>query len=257
MEARSHSIYWLIAVSVLIFILDYSGLLFFVKVPADIVILPVKRGVYGSSVKLKNLLNVFASYPRYHSLVDDVSRLKRENEELSYRIKSLTDENISMRRQLDASLPASYTYITAPVIALSRFMELGVGETDGVKAGMPVVIGNVLLGKINAVWARRSSAILLTDTEITIPIKTDRGAKGALHGQVSDTMFFEKVLQKDPLFLNDTVVTTGEDGLPPNLVIGKVSYIQSDDASVYKQAKIDPVIDRTKERTVFVISSLH
>jgi cell shape-determining protein MreC len=132
-------------------------------------------------------------------------------------------------------------------------MEISVGSKDKTEKGMIVVDGDVFIGKVVSVSNRRSLIMLPTDEELTIPVKTSRGAKGIVTGLAGQDIILDKVLQKDPLFLDDLVATSGEEDIPPNLLIGKISYIMTSDVAVYKQAKVTPLVDYQKEQTVFVI----
>lgn len=246
----------LIIASILILFLDYFQLLKSLKHPLEQVILPFKKDIYDTKVAFSNFSGILWQYPKYIAIADSQQKLIKENNDLSSQIKLLRDENEALRKQLDAPLPASFQYIPAEILGVSRYMEIYVGENAGVKVGMPVVDGINLIGKIVSVSRFRSRVMLLNDPEMNIPAKTSRGVIGRSTGRSSQTIILEKVLQKDALFLNDQVVTTGEENLPPNLIIGKIVHITANDTEPYKQAKIEPVINLQNLKTVFVISSL-
>jgi len=245
-----------IATSLLLISFDYFGWLAPFKKTAEVVIVPMKRSVYRTSVVLKSLGSVVIQYPDIEKAFEDKLRLEKEQMESKVLIGKLTDENIKLRQQLESPLPASFKFIPAEVLGISRFLEIGAGEREGVKTGMPVVDGMTLLGKITTVSYLRSSVALLTDSDIKIAAKTSRGSIGTVIGQLGQNAILDKVLQKDPLFIDDQVVTSGLDNLPPDLLIGKISYIKSEDVEVYKQAQIALPVDISKEKTVFIISSL-
>ncbi len=246
----------LIIASILFLFLDYFQLLNPLKHPLEQVILPLKKQIYDTKVAFSNFSGILWQYPKYIAIADSQERLSKENNDLSSQIKLLRDENEALRKQLDSPLPASFQYIPAEILGVSRYMEIYVGENAGVKEGMPVVDGINFIGKIVSVSRFRSRVMLLDDPEINIPAKTSRGVSGRSTGQSSQTIILDKVLQKDALFLNDQVVTTGEENLPPNLIIGKIVHITSNDTEPYKKAKIEQIVNLQNLKIVFVLTSI-
>lgn len=246
----------LILVSFMLITLDFFHLLNFIKNPLESLIIPVKQEVYDAKVTLSNFTAILWQYPKFNSMAENQQRLIKENNDLSLQLQLLKDENAAIRKQLDAPLPASFQYIPGEVLGISRNMEISVGENAGVKPGMTVVDGANLIGKIISTARFRSSVMLLNDQDMSIPAKTSRGVVGRVVGQSSQTVILDKVLQKDSLFLNDQVVTTGEENLPPNLILGKIVHITANDTDPYKQAKIEPVINLQNLKTVFVLTSI-
>lgn len=175
--------------------------------------------------------------------------------ELSVRIKELTDENASLRTQLGAPQPVNSKIIPAKVVSVAKFMEINAGSFDRIKPGMTVVDGTTFVGKIIKVEEFRSLVILPHDGDSSIPVRTSRGTRGELVGQAG-VILMDKILQKDPVFLDDLVVTSGEKEYPPNLVIGKITNVNTDDVSVYKQAKIMPNVDYDTLDYVIILTSI-
>lgn len=249
-------IYWFIIVSVLLLLFDYAYFLKDIKAPFDQIILPMKRGVYTVDLAFKNFGQAILHYPQILKITEDNLRLQKINDELTFKVKLLTEENTKLRTQLQAPLPSSFQFIPADVISVTRFMELSVGGKDKVDSGMVVVDGISLIGKITKVDNSRSNVMLPNDPQSVIPAKTSRGTSGVVVGMAGGILLLDKVLQKDQLFLDDQVVTVGSGGYPPNLIIGKIVHISSDDVSPYKQAKLLPVLDYFNLKKVFIISSL-
>lgn len=248
-------LYWFICASLLILILDFLGGLSPIKKHLDQFIIPIKKVVYAKTSSFKNLLDDFWQYPNLKQVMEDKEKLKKKEAELNFKVAELISENKKLRAQLEAPLPPSYKFIPAQVIAVSRFMEIDVGENLSVRVGMVVVDEQSLVGRIVTVGALRSKVILPSDPESVVPAVTNRGAKGEITGQAGKTVNFDKVLQKESLFLGDMIVTSGEGGFPPNFLIGKITYINTDETSAYKKAQVAPVIQYDKEKLVFVITN--
>lgn len=253
---RSKSFPLLLAISLLILLLDKKNLITVIKAPFEQIVVPFKKNVYQSIYHLRFFPTVFMSYGQLLQEKNNLADLKRQKDELNLKLQLQAAENEDLRRQLGSSLPTSYRYIPAPVIGLSRFLEIAAGSQEGVGDGMPVVVGDVFIGNIINVSKNRSLVRLITDKDMKVTAKTNRGTFGEVIGRVGQSILFDKVLQKDPLFLDDLVVTRGTDGLPPNLLIGKISHIKSDDAAVYKEAVIEALVDITQKQNILIISAL-
>lgn len=249
-------IYILIILSSAILVLDYFQSLNFIKLSLDQVIIPIKREIFISTTRLKNIFGVAANYPSLLKFYEEKGKFVKKEEELQERVRQLQEENLKMRMQLEAPFPASYKFVPAQVLSVTRFMEIEGGTGQGIKKGQLVVDGQTLIGMIEDVSGIRSRVRLVTDQDFQIEGVTSRGTRGIVVGQGEQNILLTKVLQKDPLFLDDQVVTTGAEFAPPNLLIGKIVYITQEETATYKQAKIAPVVDFGRERTVFVISAL-
>lgn len=248
--------YWFFGISVLLAVLDHFMLLSLVKSPFEAFAVSVKGKVFAVNTGINNFGSLLVQYQSIKKAFEEREKLKKVNEEIKVSLEALKEENLKLRNQLEAPLPSSYKFIPAIVAGVTKAMELSLGEGSGIKAGMTVVDEATLIGRVSKTSRFHSTVMLPWDMEINIPAKTSRGAKGTVVGQQGGKIVLDKVLQKEPLFLDDQVITSGEGGFPPNLLIGKISHITADDISVYKTAQVLPLVDYRKERLVFVISSL-
>lgn len=245
----------LISFSLIFILLDNYHLMDFLKKPLETQIVFLKEKTYNSTLVLRVLPQTVLNY---YSILEKEKKLATLEEQLlnlKIRNQNLNEENEDLRRQIKAPLPVSFRIVPAKVISISRFLEIAV-DGGTVKQGMPVVYGDILLGVIHKVENQRSLVMLTTDQDLEIPAKSEKEAKGFVSGQFSHNLVFSKVLQKDSLFLNDLVLTSGEGGYPADLIIGKVTHIISDDVAVYKQARLDTVTDIDTKKNVFVITSV-
>lgn len=253
---KFNKIYFFLVASIFILLLDWAGLLNFIKRFADQTIIPVKKAEFQAGNTFKNLGIILWSYPQLTKIYEQRNDLLKNQEELQFKLRQAIDENAKLRTQLESPFPSSYTFVIAQVIGISKFMEIEGGSDQGLKTGQIVVDGQILVGKVIQVTPRRSKVILLNDPDFSISAVTNRGTYGEIVGQSGDLILLSKVLQKDPLFLSDQVITTGAEFTPPNLLIGKIAYITADETATYKQAKIAPLVNLKDEKKVFVITSL-
>lgn len=253
---RTRQLLILIVLTVLLYLSDRVGIISPVTGSIDTVVTTLKTLIYQTVEPVHIIAELITNNLDMSKVPHQISKLSQKNQELQSEVGLLTDENKSLRRQLSAPLPAAYQFVPAIVISKSRYMEVAAGVRVGIKEEMPVVDGSTLIGKVEKVAKDRSQILLLGDADLAVTAKTSRGTKGKIIGQAGNTVLLDRILQKDPLFLGDSVVTSGEDGFPPNLIIGKVTHITSSDVAVYKQAKLDITADYPDLTTVFIISSL-
>lgn len=253
---KSSRIFIFIFISIFFIVLDSFHILGPFHSFSNTIVSPVKKILWDTSLTIKQIPDNIRQISVAGELIRENRDLKRQNDENTINIEILTDENKRLREQLESPLPPSFHFITASVLGISHTMDLAVGERDGVGIGMPVVVGTSLVGKIGSVTANRSSVILLTDSDVTISAQTDKETKGLVGGLLGQSIKMDKILQKDLVLLGEMVVTSGEDGLPPNLIIGKVKRVQADDVSVYKKAEIEGSVDPQLLKTVFVINKV-
>jgi len=168
------------------------------------------------------------------------------------------EENEHFRKLLGAPLPAQWRFMEAKVVGISEKMKIDKGEKDGVKEGMMVVSENILLGKVVAVEENTSLVQLVNDPNLKIPVVVKKPntegiqARGLLVGQ-GGGVILDRVLQSEDIQKGDLVVTTGEEGWLPDLLIGQIEEVSPKSAEVYQKARVLPLIDGRKLRIVFII----
>lgn len=254
---KAQQLYIFFITSILLLLLDSAGLL---KVPtsfiSQILVSPLKMTVYTGMAVIKDSSEIILHYSQIAGIASDAQKQNKINMELSVKIKELALENARLREQLGAPIPATYKIIPAKVISVSKFMEISVGSMDQIKTGMVVVDGTTLIGKVSKTEGFRSGVLLPYDPQSNIPVRTSRGTRGEVIGQAGGVILMDKILQKDSVFLDDLVVTSGEGEYPPNLIIGKIIHVNTDDVSPYKQAKIMPAVNYNTETYVYVLTSI-
>lgn len=253
---KLNRIIFLIILSFAFFLADNFGILNFVRNPLDGTIIPMKKNIFGIYTAAQDFGKVVSSYSKISNILKQKNELTQKNEELELLNDKLTQENLKIRSLLDAPFPSSFKFVPARVIALSRFLEIDIGEESGVRKDQIVIIGQTLVGKVMQVFSKRSRIILVSDPDFRINAVTQRGARGEISGQTNNIILFSKVLQKEPLFLSDLVQTTGEEFIPAGLLIGKITFINQKDTSSYKDATVESPINSKDTKIVFVVTSL-
>ena len=216
---------------------------------------------------------------------DRLRRQVRESEELAAQASRLERENARLRELLRGERPF-YEYgplarVIAPVgDQFTERIQIDVGSEDGIKADMPVVIGeNTLVGRTTEVSRSTAEVMLVTDqmfaagVRIIPPAQFDP-ASGQLSPAVTaeDVSYGEGLLRtnlegyfgvdyvelSDRAEEGDYVVTSGRAGerellFPPGLLVGTVESVSSQDTVQYKNIVVDPAMDPDDLEEVRVI----
>lgn len=138
------------------------------------------------------------------------------------------------------------------VIAISR------GESDGIRAGMPVLgRGGALVGTVERVQAGTSWVRLITDpqSDVNALIQESRAqalASGGADGRIS-MQFLAQGVEVKP---GDTVLTSGLGGTyPGELLIGRIASVEGSTLDVFKDAHVEPAVRLSSLESVAVLTS--
>ena len=216
---------------------------------------------------------------------DRLRRQVLESEERAAQASRLERENERLRELLRGERPF-YEYgplarVIAPVgDQFTERIQIDVGSEDGIRADMPVVIGeNTLVGRTTEVSRSTAEVMLVTDqmfaagVRIIPPARFDP-ASGELSPAVTadDVSYGEGLLRtnlegyfgvdyvelSDRAEEGDYVVTSGRAGdrellFPPGLLVGTIESVSSQDIEQYKKIVVDPAMNPDDLEEVRVI----
>jgi rod shape-determining protein MreC len=216
---------------------------------------------------------------------DRLRRQVRESEELAAQASRLERENARLRELLKGER-IFYEYaplarVVAPVgDQFTERIQIGVGSEDGIKADMPVVIGeNTLVGRTTEVSRSTAEVMLVTDqmfaagVRIIPPAEFDPAtdqlspavtADDASYGEGLLRTSLEGYLGIDYVDVSsraeegDYVLTSGRAGerellFPPGLLVGTVEQVSSQDIEPFKKIVVDPAMNPDDLEEVRVI----
>ncbi|MCL4353029.1 rod shape-determining protein MreC [Patescibacteria group bacterium] len=199
------------------------------------------------------------------------SRLKEENRKLLEKLAKselLVTENRALLDQFRTVYPAPRTLIPANVVSKPSFIPgetlplkfiLDKGLGSGVKKGQAVVVGNNLIGEIEEATDDFSVVTLITSHKFSQTAETSRSkALGVIKGNGSRSVVFGNILPSADIKKSDVVVSAGSldkngDGIPPNLVIGKVVSVNKNPSAIFQTCDVESLVDFSKLSLVFVI----
>lgn len=186
-----------------------------------------------------------------------------ENDELKQRIAALETElnnarqaqteNERLRALLNLSDQSDIKSVPARVIARDpsvwfNTITINRGSTSGISVNMPVVTGGGIVGRVITVSPFASQVMLITDEKAgagaVVGQLGQSGALGSVRGR-SDLgvgiIEMRYVSGLETVELNDSVMTTGQDGIyPPGLNVGKVVDVKKGTATQAHQILIQP-----------------
>jgi rod shape-determining protein MreC len=255
-----------------------------VQLGAAEVLKPV-RSVVDSAVAPIGEAREKVEYALDTSEVDRLRRQVRKSEELAVQASRLERENARLRELLKGERTI-YKYgplarVIAPVgDQFTERIQIDVGSQDGIKADMPVVIGeNTLVGRTTEVSRSTAEVMLVTDqmfaagVRIIPPAKFDPASDQLSPAVTADDASYGEGLLRTNLegylgidFVDfsaraeegDYVVTSGRAGdrellFPPGLFVGTVEQVSSQDIEQYKKIVVDPAMNPDDLEEVRVI----
>ena len=261
-RSRSWTLFILALTALLALVLHEAGQLQPVEDMAQYVVGPVQRSIVGLIGGGSDLFTTFR----------DVRELRVENQQLQAENNQLVTENIHLK-EFEAENAAlrdllkftqnnpTYTLLSADVIGRDPSpylgsIVIGVGESNGVKLGMPVVTaGSALVGRVIEVYPRTAKVQLLMDVSSAVNalVQSSR-ATGLVRGQPDGSLVMDFIPLEDKVKPDDVILTSGLGGeLPRALVIGSVTDVIKRDIDLFQSAVLKPAVDLNRLEVVLVI----
>lgn len=206
--------------------------------------------------------------------------IRREKEEAESRVaalqRELGEKTADERRlnELEALLGLQESFgprietTAAQVIAndVSNFewtVTIDRGSADGIQEEMPVVAAAGLVGHIVRVTSGASVVQLIIDPESFVAGRLDgSGESGLLEGGGGGDLRMSEVDPETIVMPDERVVTAGyrfggiaESLYPPNVLVGTVSRVVSDDDALEKFVTVRPAVDFSTLSVVLVVLS--
>ncbi len=182
-----------------------------------------------------------AELDEYQNLVYDAELMKEKNEFLSSFL-GIKEENVDFMFE-NATVVGRESTNYRTVFTLSK------GTLHGIKADMPIITPDGLVGRITEVGVTWSKAVLLTETANAVGAYIERsGVLGVVEGTYElRTEGLCQMVYIEPdsdIRVGDKVISSGVGGVyPRGLMIGKVKEIKLDEISRTLVAVIEPSAD--------------
>lgn len=239
---------------------------------------PVERLVLDAAVPAQRVINRAAT--RVSTIIETarhLDSLQDENRALRELVDQLMIENVklqdetreigALRQELQfkranpsfdiraADILGGQVVGHDPYSPLS-FIIIDVGNSDGVREGMPITRAGALVGQVVRVGEHASRVLLITDpaSKVNARIQSS-GATGIVTGAVDGTLRMTRIPPDVAVHIGDIVITSGYGGtFPRRLAIGQVTQVHQRDVDPFQSADLRPAADFSALEIVSVIT---
>lgn len=250
-EIRS-SFFFPLLLSILLLFSDRTGLLAPPRAFLERLCSPLQFALYSLGKKIKSPLGSLFRL----SVLEEENRKLEEELALALsklaELKRLKKENEVLRKQLGVFQDDNWEMIPALVLGRDRFLKINRGKRGGVREGMVVVRENVFLGRIVKVTDFASLVQLVLDPNFKILARTEKGTKGIVVGSYQSGLLLTKVLTDAPLSSGDLVYARNQEGMPPNLLLGRIKKVFGGESQLFWEAEVEPIFDFSDLEVVFI-----
>ena len=256
-----------LALSIVVITLDFrqpgEGPLETAKDVSSAIVTPIQRG----------LTSVFTPVGNFFSSISELSNLRAQNAELKAQLETVEqrigeaetvlDENERLKTVLglDESYP-TMERVTASVIGrppanYKWAVTIDKGRNDGIRTNMAVIDPDGLVGKIIRVEHETATVLLLIDPQAGAKARVSgSGYAGGIEGNgASEALTLAFIDTEAEVSVGDEVVTAGYDEgiFPPNIPIGTIAEVESQEAALEQDISVEPYVDFTTLDFVQVI----
>ncbi|MCE5193949.1 MAG: rod shape-determining protein MreC [Nitrospiraceae bacterium] len=169
-------------------------------------------------------------------------------------------ENFRLREILNLKKTEKRSVAVAKVIAKGsnrwvNTLVINKGTAHGIEKDMIVITPEGLAGKIISSTESYSSILLLNDINFSVSVRLeDSRVEGILSGTGSKTCVLKYISHEIEAAENDTVITSGLDGIfPPGIPVGTVTKISKNSPGLFQDITVIPFQDNSKLEEVLVV----
>ncbi|WP_421119298.1 rod shape-determining protein MreC [Aquihabitans daechungensis] len=197
----------------------------------------------------------------YGDLEDENQRLKAEAEErkseqadLARLRQKVADQNKILGVEVDPIKTKVAEVVSGPLNSFEQTVEIDAGSSSGVKKGMAVITGRAkgaeggaVFGKVVEVRSNSSTVELITESDVMIGVRTQKGEVGTATGQGQDEPLLIEGIDELTLAAGDFLWTSGIDrsAFPGDLYIGRITEVGKSVDGVPRVVEAEPAADLT------------
>jgi len=169
-----------------------------------------------------------AKYAQALAQVVEVEQLRQENEVL----KALLTKGTSV---------AANRVLTTPILSYGKPL-IAAGSDQGITSGMMVILSDILIGVVTDVSFNQAHvALLQQDHAPHLLAKTETGVTGIVKGNGQRVVMMEVPIEQN-IVVGQRVVTQGQDGIAPNILIGTVAEVKAEPTSAVQTLIIEQIV---------------
>ncbi|NBQ52747.1 MAG: rod shape-determining protein MreC [Proteobacteria bacterium] len=211
------------------------------------------------------LASVWQSYIALSGAAEENHQLKEKVAILQTKLMDYEEQvrqTARLRQLLGLSELQPEKMLVAEVIGtrvnnLFKALRISRGSLDGVKAGMPVIAPEGIVGRVIRTGLKESDVQLLVDFDFNLDVLLQRTrVRGVLNGFSNDLCRLN--LQKGAdIRIGDTIITSGiVGGFPKGLPVGRVMRITYESDNVSQIITAEPWVDYRRLEEVMVLHQL-
>jgi rod shape-determining protein MreC len=228
---------------------------------AGAVLYPVQRAAQMPGEALSWLVGYFASQ---RSLTDDNVALRRqlvESSAVAQGLRAADQENARLRTLLDVKEHHATAVVAVEVLYTSRdpFTQklfVDKGEDAGIRPGEATIDADGVVGQVTRVFPRMAEVTLVTDKDHAVPVKIQRsGVRSVLYGagagRAPELRF---MAPSADIQVGDVLVTSGLDGTyPPGLAVARVATLERETGQMFARITCAPLAGVDRSRYLLVL----
>ena len=221
------------------------------------------QNVLNASVK--SVSDAWFSYLFLVGIEEENKNLKKKIDDMKSQLILYQEgylEAQRLRNLLDLKDDFDFKFVTARVIgreqaALSKTILINKGTMHGLAAGMPVLAGPGLIGRVTDASRHTAKILPLIDENSNIDAIVQRTrTQGMIRGTGSRGCVMKYISKIQDVKEGDTIVSAGIGGVfPKGLMIGRVSHVDRQDAGLFLKINVTPSIDFSKLEEVLILIS--
>ena len=184
-------------------------------------------------------------------------RALRADAQRAYQLESL----LGLRERIEAETRTARV-IAKDISPSFRVVRLSIdqGEKAGLRAGMPVVANEGLVGQIRSVSGVSADVLLTIDPESHVDVVVGESrARGRLEGLGERDRYLCRIQfdrPDDEVAVGDEVFTSGlGKKFPAQILIGTISKISDQELGLHQEGEVTPSVDFTRLEEVLILTS--
>lgn len=196
-------------------------------------------------------------------LRDENDRLREDNRLL--RVQAGENDRLRDLLELRERLPGetiSAEVVTREFSPYFRVMRVRLdrGARDRVRAGMPVVSAQGLVGQIRRTTGHYADVLLTVDQESAIDVVVQRtGARGMLRGTGESNRYLcrmQYLRREDEVEVGDEIYTSGLGRrFPAAILVGRVVRVERREFGLYQEVEVSPSVSFSDLEEVLVLTT--
>jgi rod shape-determining protein MreC len=219
----------------------------------------VRAIAFGTFASVTSVISDVINTAKYQS---ENERLREVNAELMLQVNRLREYGI-LNEELKGlvGLKDTFNYPLIPATIVSKSftksqstITLNVGESNGVKPGMPVINDQGLIGIVHSISEDFAIARTLKNIDLKLTVKDERSRVDGImkwNGQDLVIVDVPKTYDVEP---GDRIITSELSSIVPVPVsIGVVVGLSKVETGIFNEVKVKPFVDFVRVENVFVL----